>query len=156
MSLERYIENSWLRKEATSPQEIADQLGIVSRCMKDANVEGISDDLRFYTTFNAVLALANIALRASGYRTANQQGHHTRAIETLEYTVQADNKLIRKILAFSKKRNVSSYDSAGSISNEELRRILTYCRGSAAYRLDMVADDTSGVAGAARSSPLMP
>jgi len=125
MSLENYFKNGWLKKEATSPQEIADQLGLVSRCMKDASVEGISDDLRFYTTFNAVLALANIALRASGYRTTAQQGHHMRTIETLEYTVQADSKTIRKIMAFSKKRNVASYDSAGSISNEELKQILS-------------------------------
>ena len=125
MSLERYVENSWLRREPTSRQEIADQLGIVARSMNDAAVEGISDDLRFYTAFNAVLALANTALRASGYRTTNQQGHHTRTLETLEYTIGADTKLIRKLLTFSKKRNVASYDSAGSISNQELRDILT-------------------------------
>jgi len=93
--------------------------------MKDASVEGISDDLRFYTTFNALLALANTALRASGYRATNQQGHHMRTIETLEYTIQADSKTVRRILAFSKKRNIASYDSAGSISNEELKQILT-------------------------------
>jgi hypothetical protein len=55
--LDTYVENAWLKQEKTSPQEIADQLGIVSRCMKDASVEGISEDLRFYTTFNALLAL---------------------------------------------------------------------------------------------------
>jgi hypothetical protein len=124
MSLERYVDNGWLRREPTSPQEIADQLGIVVRSMNDAAVEGISDDLRFYTTFNAVLALANVALRASGYRTTNQQGHHIRTIETLESTIGADAKLIRKLLAFSKKRNVASYDSAGSVSNQELKDIL--------------------------------
>jgi hypothetical protein len=70
------------------------------------------------------LALANTALRASGYRTTTQPGHHTRTIETLEYTIQADDKTIRKIMAFSKKRNVASYDSAGSISDEELKQIL--------------------------------
>lgn len=124
MSLERYVENSWLRREPTSRQEIDDQMGIVARCMNDAAVEGISDDLRFYTTFNAVLALAHTALRASGYRTTNQQGHHTRTIETLEYSIGADLKLTRKLLAFSKKRNIASYDSAGSISNQELKDIL--------------------------------
>jgi hypothetical protein len=123
MSLERYVENGWLRREPTSPQEIADQLGIVVRSMNDAAVKSISDDLRFYTTFNAVLALANTALRASGYRTTNQQGHHIRTIETLEYTVDADAKLIRKLLKFSKKRNVASYDSAGTVSNQELNDI---------------------------------
>ena len=125
MSLERYVENSWLRREPTSPQEIADQLGIVARSMNDAVVETISDDLRFYTAFNAVLALANTALRASGYRTTNQPGHHTRTIETLEYTIGADARLIRKLLAFSKKRNVASYDSAGAISSQELLDNLT-------------------------------
>ena len=124
MSLDSYVENAWLKKEPTSSQEIADQLGIVARCMKDAGVEGISDDLRFYTTFNALLALANTALRACGYRTTNQPGHHMRTIETLEYTIGADSKTIRKILAFSKKRNIASYDSAGSVSNEELKQIL--------------------------------
>ena len=124
MSLERYVENAWLRREPTSPQEITDQLGIVARSMNDAVVEGISDDLRFYTTFNAALALANTALRATGYRTTNQQGHHARTIETLEYTIGADPKFIRKLLAFSKKRNVASYDSAGSVSHQELKDIL--------------------------------
>lgn len=113
-----------MRREATSPQEIADQLGIVARSIRDASVKDISDDLRFYATFNAVLALANTALRASGYRTTNQSGHHTRTIETLEYTIDADAKLIRKLLGFSKKRNVASYDSAGSISDQELEQIL--------------------------------
>jgi hypothetical protein len=46
MSLENYFKNAWLKKKATSPQEIADQLGLVSRCIKDSSVEGISDNLR--------------------------------------------------------------------------------------------------------------
>jgi hypothetical protein len=125
MTLERYVENAWLRREATSRQEIADQLGIVSRSMSDASVEAISDDLRFYTTFNAILALANTALRASGYRAATQSGHHTRLLETLEFTVKADSKLLRKLFAFSKKRNSASYDSAGSISNQDLEQVLS-------------------------------
>ena len=73
MSLEKYVENSWLPREATSPQEIVDQLGIVSRSMGDANAEEISADSRFYTTFNAIWALAHTALRASGYRAATSQ-----------------------------------------------------------------------------------
>lgn len=124
MSLERYVENGWLKREPTSPQEIADQLGIVTRSMNDAGVQDISDDLRFYTSFNAILALANTALRASGYRTTTQPGHHIRTIETLEYTIGADGKLIRKLLAFSKKRNAASYDAAGSVSSQELQQVL--------------------------------
>lgn len=124
MSLDSYVKNAWLKEEATSPQEIADPLGIVTRCMKDVTIEAIPDDLRFYTAFNALLALANTALRASGYRTAVQPGHHVRTIETLEYTIQADSRTVRKILALSKKRNFASYDAAGSISHEDLREAL--------------------------------
>ena len=125
MSLERYVENSWLRREPTSSQEIADQLGIVKRSMSDAAVVDISDDLRFYTTFNAILALANTALRANGYRAATQSGHHARILETLEFTIRADVRLLRKLSAFFKKRNSASYDSAGSISDDDLNQILT-------------------------------
>lgn len=125
MSLERYVENSWLRREPTSSQEIADQLGIVKRSMSDAAVVDISDDLRFYTSFNAILALANTALRASGYRATTQSGHHTRILETLEFTIRTDVRLLRKLFAFSKKRNSASYDSAGSISDDDLAQILS-------------------------------
>lgn len=136
MSLERYVENSWLRREPTSPQEIADQLGIVTRSMSDAAVQDISDDLRFYTTFNAILALSNTALRASGYRAATQSGHHTRVLETLEFTIGADSKLLRKLFVFSKKRNSASYDSAGSVSNQDLEQIL-----STAHELHSTVED---------------
>jgi hypothetical protein len=124
MSLDSYVKNSWLKEEATSPQEIADQLGIVARCTKDAGVEAISDDLRFYTAFNALPALANTALRACGYRATSQPGHHMRTIETLKYTIQADSRTVRKILALSKMRNIASYDAAGSISHDDLREVL--------------------------------
>jgi hypothetical protein len=67
MSLDRYVKNARLRREAMSAKEITDQSGLVAQSMKDVSAQNISDGLRFYTTFNAVLALANIALRASGY-----------------------------------------------------------------------------------------
>lgn len=130
MSLERYAENSWIRPEATSREEIADQQSIVDRCLKDAAVEGISDDLRFYTTYNAILSLATIALRACGYRVASQQGHHQKTLETVEFTLNVDDRFVRRLLSFSKKRNAASYDAAGSVSNEEVKQI-----GEAAIQL---------------------
>lgn len=69
MSLEKWLEYGWLRAEPTSADEISGLLGIVTRALKDANVEAISDDLRFQAAFSAALTVANIALRASGYRT---------------------------------------------------------------------------------------
>jgi DNA uptake protein ComE-like DNA-binding protein len=54
------------------------------------------------------------------YRTSTQVGHHVKTIESLELTVKADSKLIQKMKTLSKKRNATSYDSAGNVSKQEL------------------------------------
>ncbi len=65
MSLEKWVEDGWLRREATSPGEIKDLLGIVERGLADFKVEAISTDLRFIAAFSAALTVATTALRAS-------------------------------------------------------------------------------------------
>jgi len=124
MSLEKWAEYGWLRAEPTSPEEIADLLRIVSRDLQDARVEAVSEDRRFEAAFNAARTAANVALRASGYRTAAQLGHHLKTIESLELTIQADPALIQKMRVFSKKRNATSYDSAGNVSDQELEEVI--------------------------------
>jgi hypothetical protein len=120
MSLEKWAEYGWLRVEPASPEEIADLLGIVIRDLHDAGVDAISEDRRFEAAFNAARTAANVALRACGYRTATQLGHHLKTVESLEFTIQADPRLIQKMKVFSKKRNATSYDSAGNVSDQEL------------------------------------
>jgi hypothetical protein len=124
MSLGKWAEYGWLRAEPTSPEEIAGLLGIVKRDLDDAKVEAISDDRRFDAAFSAARTAANIALRACGYRTATQVGHHQKTIESLELTVQAEPALIQKLKVFSKKRNATSYDITGNISKQELEQVL--------------------------------
>ena len=124
MSLERWREYGWLKAEPTSVEEIRGLIGIVDRALNDANVEAISDDLRFQAAFSASLTAANIALRASGYRTTVQAGHHQKIVESMEFTLKSDPSLIHKMKVFSKKRNATSYDSAGSISQQELEQAI--------------------------------
>ncbi len=120
MSLEKWAEYGWLKPEPTSPDEIRSLSTIVDRDVKDANVAGLSEDQRFEAAFIAARTSANIALRASGYRTAVQAGHHMKTIESLELTMKADAKLIQRMRTLSKKRNATSYDSAGNVSSQEL------------------------------------
>lgn len=120
MSLEKWAEYGWLKAEPTSRDEIMSLLTIVDRDLKDANVAAISEDRRFEAAFSAARTAANIALRGSGYRASTQVGHHIKTIESLELTIKADSKLIQRMKTLSKKRNVTSYDSAGSISAQEL------------------------------------
>jgi hypothetical protein len=74
MSLEKWVEYGWPRREATSPDEIKALLGIVDRGVADSKVVAISVDLRFISAFGAALTAATTALRASGHRTATQAG----------------------------------------------------------------------------------
>ncbi len=124
MSLGKWLEYGWLKKEPTSRDEIHGLLTIVDRDIRDAGVTAISEDRRFEAGFNAVRTLANAALRACGYRTSTQAGHHLKTIESLELTIQADSRLINRIKAFSKKRNATSYDSAGNVSRQELESVI--------------------------------
>jgi MoxR-like ATPase len=120
MSLEKWAEYGWLKPEPTSRDEIKSLLTIVDRDLKDADVAGLSEDRRFEAAFSAARTSADIALRASGYRTAVQAGHQTKTIESLELTIKGDAKLIQRMKTLSKKRNATSYDSAGSVSKQEV------------------------------------
>ena len=124
MSLEKWVEYGWLRREPTSSSEIKDLLGIVDRSLADSKVEAVSTDLRFIAAFNAALCAATTALRASGHRTVTQAGHHVKTIESLELTVIADPKLIQKFKTFNNKRNKSVYDVAGAVSDQELEAMV--------------------------------
>lgn len=124
MSLQKWVEYGWLRREETSPSEIRDLLGIVERSLTDAKVTAVSADLRFIAAFNAALSLAAAALRATGHRTVTQAGHHVRTIESLEFTSKAGPKIIQKLKTFNNKRNRSVYDVSGAISDQELEAMI--------------------------------
>jgi hypothetical protein len=123
MSLEKWVEYGWLRKEPTSSGEIKDHLGIVERGLADSRVEAVSTDLRFIAAFNAALSVATTALRASG-RTITQAGHHVKTIESLELTLKSSPKVIQKVKTFNNKRNKSVYDVAGAVTDQELESMV--------------------------------
>ncbi len=120
MSLEKWVEYGWLKSEATSPDEIRGLLSIVDRGLDDSKVEAISTDLRFIAAFNSALTAATIALRANGYRTSTQAGHHVKTIDSLELTIPEGRRFVQKLKALSNKRNRSSYDVAGVVSDQDL------------------------------------
>lgn len=117
------MEYGWLKREPSSTNEIKSLLGIVQRSLDDSKVAAISDDLRFVAAFTAALTVATVALRASGYRTAAQVGHHLKTIESLDFTMNADPKVIQKLKTFNNKRNRSVYDMAGVVSDQEVNDI---------------------------------
>jgi hypothetical protein len=75
-------------------------------------------DWRFAIAYNAALQAATAALAAGGYR-ASREAHHYRVFQSLEYTIEADTKLIHRLDAFWKKSNVSSYKMGATVSEQE-------------------------------------
>jgi len=124
MSLEKWVEYGWLKREATSPDEIQGLLSIVDRGLADSKVEAISVDLRFIAAFNSALTAATVALRAAGYRTSTQAGHHVKTIDSMELTIPEGRRFVQKLKVLSNKRNRSSYDVAGVVSDEDLRSVM--------------------------------
>jgi hypothetical protein len=118
MSLKDWLKSGWLTEHKTSPQEIGDLLKVTDRNLADCQVSGLSADGRFGIAYNAALQAATAALAASGYR-ASRESHHYRVIQSLAYTIEADQDLIHRFDRFRKKRNIGGYERIGAVSDME-------------------------------------
>lgn len=127
MSLENWLQNSWLVQHVTSVQEIANLLALADRDLAACQVKDLPADWRFTIAYNAALQAATAALAAAGYR-ASRDNHHHRVIQSLEFTITPGSKLIDTFDGFRKKRNVSSYDLAGAVSDAEAAEMFTLAK----------------------------
>ena len=94
----------------------------MDRDLKECQAKGLGADWRFAIAYNAALQAANTALAAAGYR-ATRDSHHYRVFQSLEYTIKAEPKLIQRLDAFRKKRNLSSYETSGTVSDGEAKEM---------------------------------
>ncbi len=83
---------------------------------------GLSADWRLNIAYNAALQVAATALAAEGYRTA-RESHHHRAIQSLAHTLRTDPGVIIQLDGFRKKRNISDYERAGGVSEQEAQEM---------------------------------
>lgn len=118
MSLKNWLDNSWLVQHTTTPEEISNLLGISDRDLAACQLKQLPADWQFTIAYNAGLQAATAALAAAGYR-ATRDNHHYRVIQSLEFTTAPGAKFIATFDSFRKKRNVSSYDVAGAVSEKE-------------------------------------
>ena len=127
MSLQDWLKNGWLIEHRTSPQEIADLLGVADRDLAQCQTPGLDPDWQLSIAYNAVLQLAAAALAAAGYR-ASREAHHYRVLQSLAYTLKSDVSLIIRLDKFRKKRNLGEYERAGMTSDQEAKEMLVLAR----------------------------
>ncbi len=121
MTLESYRQNGWLTKHQSSPDEIRNLLGVADTKISDySKAKELSADSRLSLAYNAITASATAVLAAAGYRTARGGSEHYHTIQTLEFTIDPDKKLMQRIDNLRKKRNQSSYEVSGAVSEGEV------------------------------------
>jgi hypothetical protein len=113
------LTRGYLEKRKSSPREIADLFAVADRDLKDSAVAGLSADLSFATAYSAALRLAEIVLRATGYRTKGA-AHHWSTIAALPLLMGKPAESRADYLdACRIKRNTAMYDRAGMIARGE-------------------------------------
>lgn len=124
MGLSSWAENGWLQPHCSSGQEIANLLGIVERELHDASVSGISQDARLGMLYNAALRLADIALRAAGYRAARGGSQHHRILMSLPLTMGVEWQEAADALDATRVlRNRADYESVGFATQQQLQEL---------------------------------
>ena len=123
MSLRDWLNNKWITPHSTSPQEIGDLLRIADRDIIQSQIQGLDNDTRLSIAYNAALQCCAAALAATGYR-ASREAHHYRLIQSLKYTLNIDASIMRLLDDFRKKRNISDYERAGTVSQQEATEMI--------------------------------
>lgn len=120
MTLDSLLSENRLEKRQTSKHEIDDLFEVVSRSLKDAQVEQLSLDARFNCAYEAGLMLATITLRCTGYRTRGE-GHHFAVFDVLpEIMGENATRIARYLQKCRKIRNLSTYSRSGIVSKGEV------------------------------------
>lgn len=127
MSLQDWLRNGWLAEHEASPQELAELLCVVDRDLVECQIPGLSPDWQLNIAYNAALQAAIAALAASGYRAARESQHY-RVIQSLAYTIGADRRLVSTLDRFRKKRNITGYERAGAVSEQEAKEMFSLAK----------------------------
>jgi hypothetical protein len=122
MSLIDWVEHKWLTEEPTSKEEIADLLKAADLSLNERRFHTSSLDWKFNIAYAAIIGYANVALRASGYRT-RVGSHHYYVIQSLAHTLKLDSKLIGLIDSFRRISHIGTYERAGIVSEKDADEI---------------------------------
>ena len=125
MTLDKWLEHSWVAKTEPSRAEVANLLSISKREIADAALEGMSADGTFDHAYSAVRTLCHVALHASGFNVPKGARQHERVIESLKFTLGDD--WVEDVDYFDRCRRMrhkSLYDSAGIAKPDDAKELL--------------------------------
>ncbi|MBS0615295.1 MAG: hypothetical protein JSR58_01930 [Verrucomicrobia bacterium] len=125
-NLKKWLEEGTLKEYKSTKEEIAQLFRIVHRDLADAEIDGLSEDRRFATAYNAGLQLATILLRIIGLRTnSHRAGHHRISIDALPEILGENFQEISDYLNSCRiKRNICDYTNSGETTKAEADELI--------------------------------
>jgi len=123
MSLSLWLEKGWIKEHKPTSREIAELLALADRSLKDCQIAGLSSDGKLDIAHNAALQSSAAALAASGYR-ASREAYHYYLIQSLAFTLQLDESVIRRLDKLRRKRNISDYERPGLVTEQEAQEMV--------------------------------
>jgi uncharacterized protein (UPF0332 family) len=124
MSLENWLNEKLIEQHRTSAREIANLLHICDRDLEKVKIAELGPDWRLSIAHNAAVQTAKAALAADGYR-ARKEGQHYIVLQSLAFTLKTDPAVIKQLDKFRQKRNISDYDRAGLVTEQEAKEMIT-------------------------------
>ena len=127
VSLEDWLADKLIEKHRPSAGEIANLLHICDRDLEKCRITELGPDWRLSIAHNAALQAATAALAAAGYR-ARKEGQHYRVVQSLAFTINTDPAIIKQLDKFRQKRNISDYERAGLVTEQEAEEMVTLAK----------------------------
>ncbi|OGN96566.1 MAG: hypothetical protein A2Z77_00950 [Chloroflexi bacterium RBG_13_51_36] len=123
MSLKLWSENGWLKEHKPTSREIAELLAVADRALKDCQIPELSNEGKLNIAHNAALQSSAAALAAAGYR-ASREAYHYYVIQSLAFTLQLEERIIRRLNKLRLKRNISDYKRPGMVTEQEAQDMI--------------------------------
>jgi HEPN domain. len=117
------LEKGWLKEHKPTSREIAELLAVADRALKDCQVTALSNEGKLDMAHNAALQSSAAALAAAGYR-ASREAYHYYVIQSLSFTLQLEERIIRRLNKLRRKRNISDYERPGVVTEQEAQEMV--------------------------------
>jgi len=127
VSLEDWLNGKLIGEHRPSVREIANLLHICDRDLEKVQIIELGPDWRLSIAHNAALQAATAALAAAGYR-ARKEGQHYHVMQSLAFTVNTDPATIKQLDKFRQKRNISGYERAGLVTEQEAEEMIALAK----------------------------
>jgi uncharacterized protein (UPF0332 family) len=120
MSLADKEKRNKLKKHKPTRDDISRLLAAVQRRLDDAGRDTLYNETKLEQAYEAVLLCSKAALQAVGYRVRQGEGHHYESIDSLQYTLGTDGKLVKYFQALRRKRHKGLYEGLVSVPDSEV------------------------------------